>query len=1171
MVVAAVVVFGYVSFNQMPVDLMPELSYPTVTVRTNYAGAAPEEVEDEVVEPMEDLLRTVEGVVGVSSISRAGSGDVILRFQWDTGLDFATQKVRERIGLLDFPEAVEPPLILRYDPTLDPILRLAVTGDLALADLRYFAEEELQRELEKVEGVAMVRVFGGEEAIIRVSVDERRLEALQLDIAVIRDRLRSENVNVAGGRLYEGDVEYLVRTVNEFEGIEDVGALVIAVRDGGVVRLRDVAEIAPAVRDRTILTRVDGRESIEIAVFKEADANLVGVAEAVKRTIFGRRGGASAPDASDPDAEAALASGSGEGSADAVSPGDEDDERGWASTAPDGLEVVILSDQSAYIRAAIDEVVGTAVLGGLCAVFVLLVFLRRLYATLVIGLAIPLSVMATFAPMQWLGVSLNVMSLGGLALGIGMLVDNAIVVLESIVRCREEGDDLREAALRGTQEVGGAVVASTLTTVAVFFPIVFVEGIAGQLFGDLAIAVVLSLLASLAFALFFVPMMLVLPGRGGAEPGETPFHPLQSLASVDAARGDLAVARGRWHGGGVGRVVASLSFGWILVRTPIWFAIDTAVRVVATVAWVVVSGLRRIWGVVSGAGAALNARFRRRPSGEGTAVERWYAWTIARCLRAGAVVLVLAGLSLFWTTQTYGTLGLQLIPELQQGEFTAEVRLPVGSQLEETAAMLALVEAALVTDERVSRVATFIGRNEDDLEASDQGEHYAELTVVVADAGEHPGRESEVMESVRRLLEQQPAVRYELVRPTLFSLEAPIAVEVRGDSLDALSATARQIEELASGVEGLDDVRSNMQPGFPEVRVRFNRERLAALGLDVRAVAEVVRDKVQGGVPTELRPDERSIDVELRVDRANMETIADLGDLVVGFVSTDAGGDANALLLGGGIGASGAGERRAVRLSAVAEIELSRGPAEIRHLDGQRAAVVTASSSVLDIEAAVAELQGVLDRGVSPGEQVVRIAGQSDEMAAAQRSLGFALLLAVFLVYVVMASNFESLLAPLVILFSIPLALVGVVAMLVGTGTPLSVVVFIGGIVLAGIVVNNAIVLVDTVLLYRRRGIAKREAIVEAGRVRLRPVMITAMTTVLGLLPMALGLGEGAEIRRPLAWVVIAGLASSTVLTLVIIPVLYDWLGELFGAPSMADDVDTALADARRGEPASDA
>ena len=482
--------------------------------------------------------------------------------------------------------------------------------------------------------------------------------------------------------------------------------------------------------------------------------------------------------------------------------------------------------------------------------------------------------------------------------------------------------------------------------------------------------------------------------------------------------------------------------------------------------------------------------------------------------------------------------------------------------------MLATVEAALVEDPRVARVATFIGRNEDDLDASDQGEHYAELTVVVADAGDVPGRELEVMEQVRRLLDQQPAVRYELVRPTLFSLEAPIAVEIRGDGLDALSETARRIEELASNVEGLDDVRSNMQPGFPEVRVRFNRERLAALGLDVRAVAEVVRDKVQGGIPTELRPDERSVDVELRIDRADVETIADLGDLVVGFVSTDAGTAADALLMGA---MAPAGERRAVRLSAVAEIERSRGPSEIRHLDGQRAAVVTASSSVLDIEASVSELQRVLDRGIAPGEQVIRIAGQSDEMAAAQRSLGFALLLAVFLVYVVMASNFESLLAPLVILFSIPLALVGVVAMLVGTGTPLSVVVFIGGIVLAGIVVNNAIVLVDTVLLYRRRGIAKRDAIVEAGRVRLRPVLITATTTVLGLLPMALGLGEGAEIRRPLAWVVIAGLASSTVLTLVIIPVLYDWVGELFGAPSVADDVDAALADARAGEPASDA
>lgn len=1161
MVVAAVVVFGYVSFQQMPVDLMPELSYPTVTVRTTYDGAAPEEVEDEVVEPMEDLLRTVEGVVGVSSISRAGSGDVVLRFQWDTSLDFATQKVRERIGLLDLPDAVEPPLILRYDPTLDPILRLAVTGDLPLAELRHVAEDELQRELEKVEGVAMVRVFGGEEAIVRVSVDERRLEALQLDIAVIAERLRSENVNVAGGRLYEGEIEYLVRTVNEFGGLDDIGALVVAVRDGGVVRLRDVATIENDVRDREVVTRVDGRESIEIAVFKEADANLVSVAEAVKRAVFGAGGpeGAVADSGGSGEGSAAStgeAEGSADGSGDVADQPGESEGGGWAATAPDGLEVVLLSDQSAYIRAAIAEVVNTAVLGGLCAVFVLFIFLRRPYATAVIGLAIPLSVVATFAPMRWLGVSLNVMSLGGLALGIGMLVDNAIVVLESIVRCREEGDVPRDAALRGTREVAGAVAASTLTTVAVFFPIVFVEGIAGQLFGDLAVAVVLSLLASLAFALFFVPMMFVLPARRAAAREEGSFAPTAPLSSWRALRTDLAGLREWARERAWRRLLVPFVGLWVLARSVFWVPIDAAFRLLATVAWGLATGVR------TGVGAVLR-RLPSRQAREGRPAswfERGYGAALGTALRARLLVAIAAVLALGWAAREYQTLGLQLIPELQQGEFTAEVRLPVGTQLEETALTLMAIEAELVGDERVERVATFIGRNEDDLDASDQGEHYAELTVVVRDAGSFPGREAEVVARLRDVLEQQPALDYEIVRPTLFSLEAPIAVEIRGDRLDALAETSRRVERRAAGVPGLADVRSNMQPGFPEVRVRFDRERLAMLGLDVRDVAEVVRDKVQGAVPTELRPDERSVDVELRVDRADVATIGDLSDLIVGFVDAS-GGTAQRGSDLAMAGFTGAAERRAVRLGAVAEIELSRGPSEIRHLDGQRAAVVTASSSVLDIATTVEQLEAALRELPSRPDQIVRVAGQSDEMEAAQRSLGFALLLAVFLVYVVMASNFESLMAPLVILFSIPLALVGVVAVLEWTATPLSVVVFIGAIVLAGIVVNNAIVLVDTVLLMRRRGLDKRDAIVEAGRVRLRPVLITATTTMLGLLPMALGFGEGAEIRRPLAWVVIAGLGSSTLLTLVIIPVIYDAVGELFGAPLAADEVDDEVDD----------
>ena len=1145
MVVAAVVVFGLVSVQQMSVDLMPELSYPTITVRTNYPGAAPEEVEDEVVEPMEDLLRTVEGVVGVTSVSRAGGGDVLLRFQWDTQLDVATQKVRERIGLLDFPDAVEAPLILRYDPALDPVLRLAVSGDASLADMRAYAEDELQRALEKIEGVAMVRVFGGEEAIVRVSLDERRLQAFSLDVREIVERLRSENVNVAGGRLYEGEIEYLVRTVNEFRTLDDIGALVVAVRDGGVIRLRDVATVERAVRERTVVTRVDGRESIELAIFKEADANLVAVAEAVKREVFGRaswrvsdvvEAGSADPSGGD--------EGSAEGSGSRHAPGASDEDRGLAGEAPEGVTLALLSDQSTYVRAAIAEVVKTARNGGVFAVLVLFLFLRRPYATLVIGLSIPLSVMATFAPMRLLGVSLNVMSLGGLALGIGMLVDNAIVVLESIVRCREEGDDARAAAIRGTREVGGAVVASTLTTVAVFFPIVFVEGIAGQLFGDLAVAVVLSLIASLLFALFFVPMMAVLPERGPTD-GEAVgggWRLLAPLASWRAARADLTrlwawVRRAWWWG-----PVALVSALWVIGRTAPWLALEVAVRPLLGLVFALVWLSRRATEVVNRALARL-----ARGQSEGPAA-RAYGAGLGGVLKARFFVLALSVAAMAWTVGAYERLGLQLIPELEQGEFTARVRLPVGTRLEETVAVVQAIEADLGGDPAIARMSTFVGQNADDLDASEQGEHYAEITFVVADAGAHPGREAALMRRVREALARRPAVESELTRPTLFSLEAPVSVEIRGYALDALAETARRVEEEVGQRDGVADVRSNMQPGFPEIRVRFDRERLAALGLDVRQVADVVRSKVQGETATEVRPNDRSVDVEVRVQRDDLETLTELRELVVGFANAS-GAEPPAMPGLEGIATPG-GERRAVRLDAVADISIERGPAEIRHLDGQRAAVVSASASVLDVGSVVADLDARLRTLPLARDQVLRVAGQSREMDAARQSMALALALAVFLVYVVMASKFESLVAPLVILASVPLALVGVVGMLTWWGLPVSVVTFIGAIVLAGIVVNNAIVLVDTILLLRRRGLAKDRAIIEACRMRLRPVMITATTTVLGLLPMALGLGEGAEIRRPLALVVIAGLSASTLLTLVVLPALYHVFGEALGAPT---------------------
>ncbi|MBT6627028.1 MAG: hypothetical protein HOB49_08470, partial [Gemmatimonadetes bacterium] len=575
MVVMAVCVFGWVSYQRLALDLMPDIAYPTLTVRTEFPGTAPEEVETLISRPLERELGIVPHLVSISSISRAGQSDVVLEFEWDTDMNEVSQDIREKVDRTFLPDDAEKPLLLRYDPSLDPILRIGLYADegSTLFEMRELAEEEIRRELESIPGVAAVKVKGGLEEEIHVALSERRISLLGLDIAAINQRLDQANVNLPGGQLREGQTEYLVRTLNEFDSLEEIGDLIVTRTNGANIRLRDIADVERAHKDREIITRVNGRESVELEIYKEADANIVAVAAAVKTRIQGTvaqkayvagldsaatdtttaasdslldvasdssavstENASQEEDSSQEDVDAEADSteqgAAGETTGTDTEGSSDDDENAGGTDLkaqkqqaarkailhlqmtdfleyqlPQAVHLEVLSDQSIFIENSIEEVQRSALIGGAMAVVVLLIFLRNVVHTLIIAITIPVSVIATFAPMFLFEVSLNIMSLGGLALGIGMLVDNSIVVLESIFRCREEGDDLPTATVRGTSEVGGAVFASTLTTIAVFFPIVFVEGVAGQVFGDMALTVVFSLMASLAVALFFIPML----------------------------------------------------------------------------------------------------------------------------------------------------------------------------------------------------------------------------------------------------------------------------------------------------------------------------------------------------------------------------------------------------------------------------------------------------------------------------------------------------------------------------------------------------------------------------------------------------------------------------------------------------------------------------------------
>ncbi len=1116
MLAAAAALFGVLSYQQLGVELMPDLAYPTITLRTVYPGAAPEEVESEVTRTVEERVGTVEGLLGLRSSSRAGRSEVVLEFAWDTDMDRASQRVRERLGHVRLPDVVEKPQLLRHDPSLAPVLTLALgsePGGPSLARLRTWAEDTLAPEISKIDGVAAVRVAGGVEREVQVRLSEAALAARGLSVATVADRLRQANVNLAGGTLREGTVEFLVRTRAELRTVADLRQVVVDSRDGVVVRLVDVAEVTVTGKERVALVRVDGREAVRVDVLRRADANIVEVCDRVRTAIFG-----------DAAQQAWVAAhGEDDGPAEAEGEGKKRRRAQLAQVAerkqmtdfvafrrPAGSRLDVLGDQSLFIRAALDEVRGAALWGGLLAILVLYVFLRSGWSTLVVAVAIPLSLAVTFAPLMFLGVTLNIMSLGGLALGVGMLVDNAVVVLESIHRCREEGDDARAAAIRGAQEVGAAVTASTFTTVAVFFPITFVGGVAGQVFGDLALAVVCSLLASLAVALFVVP---TLAARG---PGLGKSTPRLERPDTWRVRFRALPAWWAWRRRRAGLLVMPLLLPYSLLQATLELLGNVLV-----IAFGALGGL----AVAAGKALAKGARLALWPlaAGIGAAVEALrgvYGPALVACLRTPlAVALVLGGLGwAAWSVADRG--GAELLPDVRQGVLTAELSFPVGTPLVDTAARVAGLERALAEDPAIDRVEALIGAPEDaDDEGGDRGPHTATLTLRLAPTAELVEAEEAVSRHTRAAAAQVPGAELELGRPALFSLRPPIRVVLLGHHLGLLADAAGAIVERLEAVPGLTDVTSSVRRGYPELQVAYDRVRLAALGMQPRDVAERTRGQLEGVVATELRRTDVRMDVRVRLDPDRVASREALGSTVIN-----------------------AGEETPLPLEAVATLSPGEGPADIRRVDGQRAAEITGRAETFDLGRTAEAVRATLATLPLPAGFELRTLGQDAEMQASLRDLRWALLLAIFLVYVVLASQFESLRAPLVILGSLPLAGVGVFIVLGLMAVPISVVVFVGLITLAGIVVNNAIVLVDYANQLQRRGLGLREALVEAGRVRLRPILMTTLTTVLALLPMVMEGGEGAELRRPLALTLVAGLVFATGLTLVVIPVLYRWV-----------------------------
>ncbi len=1070
MLFLAVILLGIISFVRLPIDLLPDVSYPRLVVYTSYPDVAPAEVERLITERVEAQGAAVPGVERVTSVSREGVSLVTLRFAWGTDMDFAMLNVRERLDNIRdaLPETASRPRILRVDPESEPIMTVSVAGGADLWATKEAAESVFRRRLEQLDGVAEAAVTGGLDREIQVEVDPRLMDSYGLTFNEVTQALARANISAPGGTILRGRYRYPLRTLGEFQTVEEIGDVVVGRQrapgtapgeEGAfrLVRLRDIGEVVDGFAERESIARYNGEESVGILVFKESGANTVQVAEEVQGTLDQLR-----------------------------------------SEYPD-FHLDVASSQAGFISDSISNVVQALVFGGILAFLVLFLFLRDPRYPVAIALAIPISVVGTFALMEAAGISLNIMSLGGLALGVGMLVDNSIVVLENIFRHRKEGGkDAVASAAVGAEEVQRAITASTLTTISVFGPIVYVEGVAGELFGSLSLAVAFSLVASLIVALTLLPALAARWGRIKTEPEE-----------------EITEGEGGWGGDRAYIGTVLKAFRWLALSPFLLLGM-----VFSTLKQLVV-----FWGEVLGGllGNAFGPSL--------TAFDAWFERFAARYHQAlewsldnRGSVMAMAVATLLGAVALGMALDRDLLPDVDQGSFEVRMELAEGTSLPATVEAADQVEAALLADEGVEAVFSRIGK---DVRSYAESEEGSGVNTALFQVRLSPRvRTADVLGRVRGLENQFPqgALAFEVGQATalgqiLGGVDADIAVRVRGEDLGRTFPMAELAQDRLAGVEEIGNVRVGTERGQPEIQVEILSEVAARYGIDPRTIAESLEDAMRGDRATEFVDFDRKIGILVRLPdelRYARETLEDL-------------------------------RVQGVPLRELVSIEEAVAPAEIRREDQGRVVVVYADVVSGGLDGALAGVQDAL--GEIPPERDIRleVGGENEEMRRSFRDLAFAFGLALLLVYMILAAQFESFLHPFTILMAVPLAVVGAVLALLLTGQGLNTMSLIGAVILVGIVVNDSIVKVDFINQARLQGMVLRDAILEAGRVRLRPIVMTTVTTVLGLTPMALGIGRGADLRAPLAIAVIGGLIVATLLTLIVVPVVYSLVEGLKG------------------------
>ncbi len=1007
MIFLAIIVIGFVSFTNLKVDLFPSINIPICVVYTTYNGAGPQEMESLVTKPLESALSTVSDLKQISSTSSMGSSVIIIQFNNNTDMDFASLNVREKVDLVKaaLPTDASTPMVLKLDPNQFPIIQLGITSKSKdLVTLNNYVEKNIQNRLERINGVASADVSGGKTEEILITLLPENMKGYGITTDLVRQTLVLENLNLPAGKLMQGESNIVIRTIGEFSSVDEIKNIPIQ-SAGGIVYLRDIALVERKYKEMTSFSYINGEPSIMVQIQKQSVANTVDVAKKLHTEIQNII----------------------------------DENQG-------DLEITYIMDSSTYITSSISNVTTAAYQGGLLAVIILYIFLRNVGSTFIIATSIPVSIIATFILMYFNKMSFNMISLGALVIGIGMLVDNSIVVIENIYRHREMGTDIKKASLLGAKEVSLAITASTLTSVAVFLPLIFTTGMVATIFHELAWVLTYSLGVSLLVAITLVPMLSSVIMKD--KDAEKEFKRKEKYKDKKGIRF-------------LNKIFDQFD-KWIKKAEDMYqFLLDKAIQ-----------NRKKTLFIVG-----------------------------AFCLIGLFMIIIMKK---------------ELYPVTDEGTYTVNIELPNGKVLEETMRATAQVEDAIKGHRGIQNMYVSIGSGSI---LSGTQSNRASITVDIGSVEERRFSIEQSMEEIRGLVKDIPGCKITVEAQSqsgMGSSTEPVNIEVTGDDLDTLQKVAEDVVNIISEIDGIREAKRTSERGDLEAKIIIDRTRLSQYALSTQQVARAIQIAIQGTVATKYKVDGKEIDITVKNDDTSVKYIKDISNI---YVDTPLG--------------------VSIPLTEVGRLEINYAPSSITRINQNRLITVSAKLVGIDLGKAQTKIDEALSSYSFPEGYRYSWAGDAMDMAETFSSLVLALMLAVLLIYMVLASQFESLLNPFIIMMAVPLALIGSIYGLFFTGTSLSAISIMGFIILSGIVVNNAIVLIDFIIQERERGTALEEAVKLAAKVRLKPILMTTLTTVLGMLPMALGLSEGMENDKPMAIVIIFGLSISTLLTLVIIPILY--------------------------------